>query len=140
MRRLIAIIGLMALALPAQAANCQTVEVSHHVDGSGYTQTDIKQTGSAPDGLRVGTAGYFLWVGWGDPEDTYDDNVSVDISDPTITAALVCDDGTVTLERASVSEPADPVGADPAEPVTDEPEVIDLPLRFPIIPAGVFVY
>lgn len=121
MRRLIAVIAviaIMAMALPVSATECVTVEVIQepHLHLGEYSG-DVDTLD-----LQVGLVGKYLWLNYGPAPEAgkeWEGMVSFDLSDPTITSATACTDGALTFEHETVEH----------EP--DEPSVVDVVEEYP---------
>lgn len=86
MKRTLATLALLAIALPAQATDCQTVTIEN-IEGTPFITA---REGGLP---RADIVGHYLNI------DVLDDGTlqSVDVSGAGITGATVCTDGSVTL-------------------------------------------
>lgn len=109
----------MATAVPVVATESVELTIEHTENLEGDTSPQIVGRSEYPEEMDTMIVGHYLWVRYGPtPEDSYEGNVSVDVSDPTVVGAIVSMDGTVTLIRESSNEP-------------DEPETIDLVKEYP---------
>lgn len=136
MKRLMAVVALMALAIPATAADVECVSV-------GISDGLIVSRSGVDDGsIRTDLVGSFLQVQYGHAVDSdtswlADDIVSVEIDDEVL-GAEICSDGVVTLVRdevADVEAPASPSVADEVDLTVEFPEIVIPLLRnrdFPI--------
>jgi hypothetical protein len=86
MRKLIATIALLGLAVPANAATCNTLTVTRLGDSPLIAERDQADTD-----IKTGVVGRFLWIQLGDG-----DMVSAEIPVDAV-SATVCSDSSVTF-------------------------------------------
>ena len=121
MRRALFVAIILTLALPASAETCQTVTFGDKGTGTQITS----KTGNVTT-VHTAMVGTFLWVNYGEAPEAgveWEGTAMVDVSDPTLIAASVCPDGTVTFDRAA-----------PEATVTPEAEIVDLVEQYPTLP------
>ena len=110
-------IALLALALPAGAADCQTGGIDRWDNGGPHWIADIAYDGN----VDMSIEGHFLWLRVGQYDDEYEDVVSVEVPADAI-GATACADGVVTFSYAP-------------ESISQQPESYDLAELYPDIVA-----
>lgn len=133
MRRLIAIIALLGLAIPAGAEEPLVVDLDYNWAG-GRTHERVNPENPIYSSIE----GYFLVLEWGEPGRTADSDspnlVSFDVSDPTIVQVVAYPDGTVEFIRE-----------EPETKSTPKEDSVSAPEEFPqidwshLIPFGVYL-
>lgn len=112
MKRLIAVIALMALATPALADQTVTIEHEDLFDNGHLSPILTERVMQEESPVNTSIQGHFLWVSYdNDPEVI----VSVDVSDPAITGAHISDEGIVTLFRETPEPQPEPDTVDMLE-------------------------
>lgn len=122
-RRHVALLAatILTMALPASAATCRSLTISGDELNPSITGESGDDTGS----IRTAIVGTFLWIQYGNPENTGDEDantVSVELS-PNVIGATVCDDGLVHMVEATITPPET---LDVPEPVPPATRVVDL--------------